>query len=149
MEGPVSEPAIDDMTPQVATAEDKMRRVELLISVLLRTGVIISLVLILVGVALAYLHHPAFSSSPMEKVRLTSPGAVFPRTVPQVVEGMRQLRGRAFIVAGLLVLIATPVMRVAVSIVGFAYQRDRIFVAITSTVLFLLLLSFVVGNVEH
>lgn len=49
---------------------------------------------------------------------------------------------------GLLLLIATPVMRVAVSILAFAVQRDWRFVAITSVVLALLLLSFLLGNVE-
>jgi uncharacterized membrane protein len=48
--------------------------------------------------------------------------------------------------AGLLLLIATPVLRVAVSILAFVYQRDRAFVAITSIVLALLLTSFVLGR---
>ena len=129
--------------------EDKMRRVELLISVLLRGGVLVSLVLILGGLSLSFINHPRYASSPAELIRLTGPGAPFPRTVPQVVEGMRQLRGRAFIMAGLVVLIATPVLRVAVSIVGFAYQGDKTFVVLTSIVLGLLLLSFLVGKVER
>lgn len=135
--------------PPPASADDKVRRVELLISVLLRAGVIVSLVLILSGMALAFFHHPVYASSPVEKVRLTSPGAVFPRTLTQVVEGMQRFSGRAFVVAGLLVLIATPVMRVAVSVVGFIYQRDRAYIVITSIVLALLLLSFMLGKVEH
>ena len=46
---------------------------------------------------------------------------------------------------GLLLLIATPVARVAASIVLFARERDFTFVIITTTVLLLLLLSFVLG----
>lgn len=46
---------------------------------------------------------------------------------------------------GLLLLIATPVARVAASIVLFARERDITFVIITTTVLVLLLLSFVLG----
>jgi uncharacterized membrane protein len=130
-------------------AEDKLRRVELLISLLLRGGVTASLALIVLGVGLSFVHHPKYATSPVELVRLTSPGAVFPRTLPQVAAGMQQLQGRAFIMAGLLVLIVTPVLRVAVSIVGFAYQGDRTFVIITSIVLALLLLSFLVGKVER
>jgi uncharacterized membrane protein len=53
--------------------------------------------------------------------------------------------GRAIITAGLLVLIATPVARVAFSIVIFAREGDRIYVAITSTVLLILLFGFAVG----
>ena len=46
---------------------------------------------------------------------------------------------------GLLLLIATPVARVAASIVLFARDRDYLYVAITTTVLLLLLLSFMLG----
>ena len=42
---------------------------------------------------------------------------------------------------GLLVLIATPVFRVGVSIVGFARERDRVYVGLATLVLALLLLS--------
>jgi uncharacterized membrane protein len=42
---------------------------------------------------------------------------------------------------GLLVLIATPVVRVAISVVGFALEGDRLYVAITAAVLTILLLS--------
>jgi uncharacterized membrane protein len=49
--------------------------------------------------------------------------------------------------AGLLLLLATPVLRVAVSILAFIYEKDGIFVMITSIVLALLLLSFVLGRV--
>ena len=49
-------------------------------------------------------------------------------------------------VAGLLLLIATPVLRVAVSIFAFVYEKDKVFVIITSIVLGLLLLSFILGK---
>ncbi len=43
--------------------------------------------------------------------------------------------------AGLVVLIATPVVRVAASVVGFALERDRLYAAITLVVLAILLTS--------
>ena len=49
---------------------------------------------------------------------------------------------------GLLVLMATPVVRVAVSAVAFIQHRDRTYALITSAVLCLLLLSLVLGRVE-
>jgi len=49
-------------------------------------------------------------------------------------------------VAGLLVLIATPVLRVALSVVGFALQRDWVYVGLTVLVLLVLLGSFLVGK---
>ena len=49
---------------------------------------------------------------------------------------------------GLLVLMATPVMRVAVSVLAFIHHRDRTYALITAAVLCLLLLSLVLGRVE-
>jgi len=56
--------------------------------------------------------------------------------------------GQGIVVVGLLVLLITPVLRVAVSIIAFLVERDRAFVFFTTTVLLLLLLSFVLGRVE-
>lgn len=126
----------------------RVRKVELLISNLLRGGVIISLFLIVMGATLSFVRHPDYMRSPAVLRRLTSPSAAFPRTVGQVLQGVRDFRGRAITVIGLMLLIATPVMRVAVSIAVFACERDRVFTTITSLVLALLLLSFVLGKVE-
>jgi len=46
---------------------------------------------------------------------------------------------------GVLLLIATPVLRVAVSVIGFAIGHDRRFVVITLAVLAVLIGSFAVG----
>lgn len=45
---------------------------------------------------------------------------------------------------GLLVLLATPVARVAASVVGFALEGDRLYTAITAAVLLILLTSLFV-----
>jgi uncharacterized membrane protein len=45
---------------------------------------------------------------------------------------------------GLLVLLATPVARVAASVIGFALERDRLYAAITLAVLLILLTSIFV-----
>ena len=45
---------------------------------------------------------------------------------------------------GLLVLLATPVARVAASVVGFALEGDRLYTAITLAVLAILLASIFV-----
>jgi uncharacterized membrane protein len=130
------------------TDAEEVRRVELLISHLLRGGVVLSLFVIVTGTVLSFVHHPQYVSSPTELQRLTRPGAAFPRTLSEVVAGVRDFRGQAITAAGLLLLIATPVVRVAVSILAFVYERDPAFVLITSVVLCLLLLSFWLGKVE-
>jgi uncharacterized membrane protein len=58
-----------------------------------------------------------------------------------IVTGALAPWGRGLIPLGLLLLIATPVARVAFSVVAFARQRDATYVAITFTVLALLLYS--------
>ena len=50
-------------------------------------------------------------------------------------------RGRGLIQLGLLFLIATPIARVALSIVGFAIERDHLYVTFTVVVLAILLYS--------
>jgi len=48
---------------------------------------------------------------------------------------------RAVMLAGLLLLIATPVARVAFSLAAFALERDRLYVVLTAVVLVVLLYS--------
>lgn len=58
--------------------------------------------------------------------------------------GLAELRPQAIAQLGLLVLVATPIMRVIASLVGFALERDRLHVAITVVVLAILLASALV-----
>jgi uncharacterized membrane protein len=46
---------------------------------------------------------------------------------------------------GILLLIATPILRVAFSLIGFALERDRKYVMITAIVLTLLLCGLIGG----
>jgi uncharacterized membrane protein len=132
--------------PARLAGRDKTRQVEILISTLLRVGVLTSLTVVVAGTVLSFWHHPDYRSSRDELARLTRPGAAFPRTATSVLAELKQFRGRAVVVLGLLLLVATPVMRVAVSVFAFIYERDRTFVIITATVLALLLLSFALGK---
>ncbi len=116
------------------------------ISAILRAGVGASLVLIVAGSLLSFLRDGGYAAHRSEVARLTGEGGSFPRTLSWFFGGLVHLDGQAVIVAGLLVLIATPVLRVAVSAVVFARERDRTYVAITITVLLLLLLSFELGR---
>jgi uncharacterized membrane protein len=63
------------------------------------------------------------------------------RSVGGVVREVLLLRGRGVIQLGLLLLVATPVARVALTLVAFARQGDRRYIVIASLVLALLLLS--------
>ena len=99
---------------------------ETLIGNLLRTGVIISAILVLAG-GVSYL---ARSGQAEPQYR------VFQPTLIPV-----SWQGQGLIQLGLLVLIATPVARVALSILAFAFQRDRLYVVLTALVFGVLLYS--------
>jgi uncharacterized membrane protein len=128
--------------------QERVRRVESLISGLLRAGVLISLTLVIAGTLLSFARNPDYLSSRFALQRLTEPGAAFPHTLREVLAGSFDLNGQAIVTIGLLLLIATPVIRVGVSIFAFVYERDRVYAFITAVVFCLLLLSFVLGKVE-
>lgn len=139
--------------PQIAPAppaeDPRVRQVELIISTLLRAGVVTSLIVIVTGTFLTFAQGRGTLSSPDDLRRILARSATFPHTPGEVAAGAATLRGEAVVVLGLVVLLATPVMRVAVSAVAFALQRDYRFVAITLVVLGLLLLSFFLGRPAH
>ncbi len=121
------------------------RQVEALISWILRIGVGTSAALVVLGMTLVFIHHPTYRNSTKDLHELTSATLEYPHTVREVVSSTREGRGQGIAMLGLLLLIATPVLRVAVSIALFAHERDGVFVVITATVLALLLLSFALG----
>jgi uncharacterized membrane protein len=136
---------IGDGPPPV---DPRTHQVERVISAVLRGGVGLSLLLVVAGTLLSFVHHPTYVHSAPDLGQLTRPGAEFPHTLSDVLAGLREWHGQALVVVGLLVLVATPVARVAISILLFFLQRDRTFVIITTVVLALLLLSFFLGKVE-
>jgi uncharacterized membrane protein len=134
--------------PLPADRDPDMRRLELLISRLLRVGVMASVALIVVGTIVTFAQHPDYLSSSEVLDCAVGPGATFPHELDALLASTYQMRGEALVTLGLLVLMATPVMRVAVSVVAFTHQRDRTYALITAAVLCLLLLSLVLGRVE-
>ncbi|MBV8519240.1 MAG: DUF1634 domain-containing protein [Acidobacteria bacterium] len=132
----------------VAPPQHEPRWVDSAISHLLRTGVVLSVAIVLAGLALSFVHHPQYVTSRTALHGLTDANGVYPHTLRDVVVQLREGRGEAIVMLGLLLLIATPVARVAFSVVAFALERDRLYVAITMIVLSLLVLSFVIGAAE-
>lgn len=126
--------------------EGEPRWVDIAISWLLRTGVLVSITVVAVGIVISFTHHPEYFTSRPQLGHLTSAGAHFPHTLSEVVSGIRAGRGQAIVTAGLLLLIATPVARVAFSIVVFAIEHDHLYVVITAVVLIVLMVSFMLGR---
>lgn len=110
-----------------------------LIGWILQGGVMLSAAVILIGLLMMSLQSNKFAPQNL---------LLFPQTFGQVWSELLALQPQAVITLGLLLLIATPVVRVAVSIVAFAVERDRRFALITTIVLLILLFSiFYVGAV--
>jgi uncharacterized membrane protein len=63
------------------------------------------------------------------------------KSVSGIVREALEFHGRGIIQFGLLLLIATPVFRVALSIWGFAAEKDRMYMIFTGIVLIVLLYS--------
>jgi uncharacterized membrane protein len=121
------------------------RDVEFLISLTLRTGVIVSVAVMILGLTVTFVHHPDYFHSRPALGELTNSREIFANTLGAVLRGVRDLRGQSIATLGILLLIATPVVRVAISVVVFAAQRDRRYVLITAVVLALLLTSLIQG----
>lgn len=140
------------MSPKSRAADQPQRAVlkhiELLISWLLLGGVVVSMATVLVGLLLMFVHHPEYLQSAADLRRLTAPGAAFPNTLAGVARGVLVGQGQAVVVFGLLLLVATPILRVAVSMLGFFFLRDRTYSVICAVVLVVLLISFLLGKVE-
>ncbi len=140
------EPSVPS-SPDLSDALEQDAGLELLISNLLRAGVGVSLALVTFGMSLTFFHHRDYFFSGQALQRLTAPERG-PHALADVLADAMNARGQAFVMVGLLVLMATPVLRVALSLLVFGRQRDRAFVTVTSVVLSLLLLSFLLGRGE-
>lgn len=115
--------------------------IERMVSVVLRTGVLVSACVVLAGGVYYLVRH----GSEMADYRTFRGVPGIDRMPGEIVRGAFELRGRSIIQAGILILIATPIARVALSLVGFALEGDRKYVAITAIVLAVLLYSLVSG----
>ena len=113
------------------------QRMEILIGQLLRAGVLLSAAVVLLGGALYLIRH---GRSPADYHVFRGEPSDF-CSVRGIVRMALALRGKGIIQLGLLLLIATPVARVAFSIFGFAKEHDRMYVVITVIVLLVLIYS--------
>jgi uncharacterized membrane protein len=115
------------------------RRMDAVIGNLLRYGVLLSALVVLFGGVLYLARH---GHSPTDyRVFRGEPSEL--RNVGGIVRDAFEFSGRGVIQLGLLLLIATPVARVAFSIFGFAAEHDRMYVVVASIVLLVLAYSLI------
>ena len=117
-------------------------QVEQLIGRLLQLGVMISAAVVIIGAVMFLVQH---GRDPIAFHQFTTtPSPLW--TLGGIVRGALALDSASIVQLGLVLLIATPVLRVALTLVAFALQRDRLYVLITAVVLALLVYGLVWGH---
>lgn len=127
--------------------EEKIRQTEVAISLVLRIGVTLSVIVLAIGLGVSFSHHPSYSSftGAYSYHALTSPHSVFPHSLGGLVKSLQAGQGRGIVVVGVIILILTPVLRVAVAVLSFMYEKDPPMTIVTLFVLFVLIGSFFLG----
>lgn len=113
------------------------KRLETIIGRLLQAGVLLAAVIVFSGGVLYLVQH---HSGPVN-YKSFSPGTENLRTLPGIVKLAGTLDSEGLIQLGLVLLIATPVARVVMAIVGFQLERDSMYVIVSLIVLAVLLYS--------
>jgi uncharacterized membrane protein len=116
--------------------------IEQMIGQLLRCGVIISSVIVFIG-GLGYLYQHGKATIPQyhkfdgESVKYT--------TFAGILKSVLALNARGIVQLGVLALIATPILRIAFSLIAFFIEKDKLYVMITFIVLSVMLFSIFGG----
>jgi uncharacterized membrane protein len=122
-------------------AKLKDTNIQTAIGWVLRTGVFMSIAIVIFGGAIylyrnghAIANYSTFKGVP-EFVQLGG-----------IINGILTLKGRAIIQGGIILLIATPVIRVLFSAIGFVLEKDHLYTGITLLVLLILFISMLSGH---
>jgi uncharacterized membrane protein len=116
--------------------EQTVAAAEIAISNLLRVGVLLSAAVILAGLLLL-----------LATGRSGYAAGFYPTAPAAILRGAAAGKPYAVILSGLLLLILTPALRVAVSILLFLRQKDYLYAGITAAVLAVLAISFALGKI--
>lgn len=124
------------------------RDMELFIGKLLRYGVMLACGITLFG-GIVYLFQNHGVS--MEHYKPTPDDQPFPgveyylRELSTIIPRVLSFDGAAIIQLGVCVLIATPILRVAFSVIGFLVEKDYMYVTITLIVLAIIMANMLLG----
>jgi uncharacterized membrane protein len=118
------------------------REIERVVSMMLRIGVSTATVVVLTGGILFLIQHghetPQLATFRGEPAEL--------RTFRGLLGAVGRLEAPAIVQLGIVLLVATPIARVALSLYGFLRQRDTLFVLVTAIVLTVLLVGLLSGS---
>ncbi|QKR00342.1 DUF1634 domain-containing protein [Metallosphaera tengchongensis] len=115
--------------------------IEDVISYSLIIGVVLSIALVVAGVALLFVHGGGQGLTISQIGSVKSPVNTSTTTPTKVFSGIPKLDGLSFIYLGLMVLIATPVIRVALLVADFMKNKDVLYTVISAVVLINILIA--------
>jgi uncharacterized membrane protein len=112
--------------------------IETVIGYVLRYGTITASLVVLAGGIVYLVRHghqpPEYSQFKGEPDKMREPGLI----LRAVMRG----EGRPLIQLGLLILIATPIARITISIIGYLLEKDYLYTVLTAIVLLVILWNF-------
>jgi len=115
---------------------------QVVIGWVLRAGVLISMLVVFAG-GVIYLYRHGHSIANYHEFKGVPD---FIHSPAGVINGILSLRGRAIIQTGIVLLIATPVVRVIFSAIGFIMEKDYLYTFITFIVLLVIIISAYSGH---
>jgi uncharacterized membrane protein len=119
------------------TTKFKDKDMQAVIGWVLRAGVFISMLVVFIG-GVIYLNRHGHDIPNYHEFKGVPD---FVHSPAGILNGILNLRGRAIIQAGIVLLIATPVVRVIFSAVGFIMEKDHLYTFITFIVLLVIIIS--------
>ncbi|MBW7676432.1 DUF1634 domain-containing protein [Chryseobacterium chendengshani] len=108
---------------------------------LLRLGVILSVITSLIGFIKLFIE--GFKMP--RKYKLLDMGTSSEKVWSHFWETLCKGEGMAIIQLGILMLIFTPLMRIIFALIGYLKEKDYLYVAISSIVLIIMVISFITG----
>lgn len=115
---------------------------QLLLGKVLRAGTVISISVVFLG-GLLYLYRHGQSIADYKEFKGIPD---FVRLSTQLISEALKFKGQAIIQIGIILLIATPIIRVMFSAIGFALEKDYLYVGISMLVLLIILFSAFTGH---
>jgi uncharacterized membrane protein len=141
MTGDLNPATLAAVEPQGRAADDA--HMELVMGRLLQVGVLLAATVVLIGGVMYLFTHAGESPNyrtftASQPVLLLHPAALL--------RGIAHGDASAILRLGILLLVATPICRVIFAAIAFAMERDRLYVAISVTVLGVLLYGMLRGS---
>jgi len=116
---------------------------QVVIGWVLRIGVIVSISIVFFGGIIFLYRHGHEIADHKKFVGIPD----FIQTPSGIIDNIIALRGQAIIQFGIILLIATPILRVIFSAIGFVLEKDRLYVFISLLVLLIIFISTISGHV--